>query len=661
MDFFEAQTLAKKRSGRLVVLFALALLGTIAALYVAAVLIGDLAGVEAYHPWWRPGLLAGVSVLTLLVCGIASLIRWQALRAGGPAVAEMVGGRRVQPHTTDLCERTLLNVVEEMSLASGVPVPAVYILPGEPGINAFAAGYSPADAAVAVTEGALARLDRDELQGVIAHEFSHILNGDMRLNTRLSALVFGILALSVVGRILFHSVTRASLYGGGRRRGGKDSGGALILVLMLAGLALLVIGYIGHLFGRLIQAAVSRQREYLADAAAVQFTRNPPGLGDALKKVGGSSVGGRLQNDHATEISHFCFVQNFGSAFSGAFATHPPLEKRIRAIEPAWNGRFLESRLPTAAPPPAAAPVGARNQGRPPPVPGVGAILPGVPPIVQAITAADLLGRAGEISHTAVAAERGFLARLPDPIRDATHDASQAPALCYALCLPRVEKNAPTPAALLDLIATRNDPATARRADSLRDALAEVPHDHHLSLLHLATPALRQLDPASAARLLDTLDALIRADGQISVREFALNRIVSRTLGLASNPRDAVHVLAPSQVAPELSLALSAAARIEAADDTAARQAFARAAIEFNGLQPPLAYRAEGASTWDELDEALEHLAHTPAPFRKRILGAFATALTADARLSANEADLLRAFAAALDCPLPPLLPVSPA
>ncbi len=659
MDFFEAQALAKKRSGRLVVLFVLALLGTIASLYAAAVLISDLAGVEADHPWWRPELLAFVSLGTLLVCGIASLTRWQALRAGGPAVAEMVGGRRVQPHTTDLRERSLLNIVEEMSLASGVPVPAVYILPDEPGINAFAAGYSPGDAAVAVTDGALARLSRDELQGVIAHEFSHILNGDMRLNTRLSALVFGILALSVIGRVLLRSMGRARLYGGGRRSG-KNSGAGALAILVLIGLALLVIGYIGHLFGRLIQAAVSRQREYLADAAAVQFTRNPPGLGDALKKVGGSAIGGVLHNAHANEISHFCFVQNFGSSLFGAFATHPPLEQRIRAIEPAWNGRYLESRLPVAPPPPPAAPVGAGQQGRPPPIPGLEKILPGVPPIVQVIAAADILGSAGQIQPSAVAAERRFLAALPDSIRDATHDVSQVDALCFALCLPGGDKNAPPPAPLLELIGSRSDSATARRAASLRAALAEVPHDHHLSLLHLAAPALRQLDEGSSARLLDTLDALIRADGQVSVREFALQRIVSRTLGLASNPRDAIHVLAPAQVAPELSLALSAAARIEATDDAAARQAFSRAAMEFNGLQPPLAYRAEGASTWDELDEALEHLAHTPAPFRKRILGAFATALTANARLSADEADLLRAFAAALDCPLPPLLPVSP-
>jgi Zn-dependent protease with chaperone function len=659
MDFFEAQTLAKKRSGRLVVLFILALLGTMAALYAAALFIGDLAGYETDSGWWRPGLFGAVSLGTLLVCGIASLTRWQALRAGGPAVAEMVGGRRVQPHTTDVRERTLLNVVEEMALASGVPVPAVYILPDEPGINAFAAGYSPGDAAVAVTDGALARLDRDELQGVIAHEFSHILNGDMRLNTRLSALVFGILALSVIGRVLFRSTARARLYGGGRRSG-KNSGGGAIVVIMLAGLALLVIGYIGHLFGRLIQAAVSRQREYLADAAAVQFTRNPIGLGGALKKVGGTAVRGQLHNAHASEISHFCFVQNFGSAFSGAFATHPPLDKRIRSIEPSWNGRFLESRLPTAPPPPPAAPVGSSARGGPPPLFGAGTVLPGMPPIAQVLTAAAILGSAGQIAPNAVAAERSFLAKLPDPIRDAAHDGSQVEALCFALCLPRTA-DAATLAPLQELIAGRTDAATARRVAALRGPLQEVPHDHHLSLLHLAAPVLRQLDPSAAARLVETLDALIRADGQMSVREFALHRIVSRTLGLAANPRDAVHVLAPAQVAPELSIALSAAARIEAPDETTARQAFARAAVEFNGLQPPLAYRPDGAASWEKLDEALEHLAHTPAPFRKRILGAFATALTADSRLSSAEADLLRAFAAALDCPLPPILPVSAA
>lgn len=644
MDFFEAQARARRRSGRLVVLFVLALLGTVGALYAAALLIAGFSGHNPGGLRWRPDLLAGVAGFTLLVSGIAALVRWNQLRAGGPAVAELVGGRPVEPDTTDLRERTLLNVVEEMALASGVPVPAVYVLPGEPAINAFAAGYSPADAAVAVTDGALARLDRDELQGVIAHEFSHILNGDMRLNTRLSALVFGILALSVVGRVILRSTSRARISGSSRR--GKDGGGGIV-VIFAAGLALLIVGYIGHVFGRLIQAAVSRQREFLADAAAVQFTRHPAGIGNALKKLGGTVHEGRLDNARATEISHFCFAQNFRSVFGGLFATHPPLEARIRAIDPAFDGRYLASNAArtAAAHEPAfasaASPLAALHT-----------------PATARIDPAELIGAAGHLSPAAVSASRAFMASVPDSLREVVHDTGQIPAFCYALCLPHDAAPA-TLDTLVALITQHASPAAARRAAELHGQLASVPAAHHLPLLQLAAPALRQLEPAAAATLLDTLHALVHADGALTPHEFALQKIVSRTLGLAASPRDALQVLSPANVAGELSLALSAAARVEAADESAAAMAFARAAMEFNGLQPPLVYRPEGPADVDELDLALEHLAHTPAPFRKRILQSFATALTADSRLTQAEADMLRAFAAALDCPLPPVLPVS--
>ncbi|MCU0791822.1 MAG: M48 family metallopeptidase [Opitutaceae bacterium] len=646
MDFFEAQARAKKRSGRLVLLFILAVAGTIAATYGAALLILRLAG-QPRAGLLHPDLLGAVAGFTLLVCGVACAYKLALLRAGGPAVAEHAGGRRVHPGTTDLRERTLLNVVEEMALASGLPAPAVYILPDEQGINAFAAGYSPADAAVAVTEGALARLDRDELQGVVAHEFSHILNGDMRLNTRLSALVFGILALSVIGRVVLRSLRHARVSGSSSGRGGKGGGGIVVLALAV-GLSLLIIGYIGHLFGRLIQAAVSRQREYLADAAAVQFTRNPSGITGALKKLGGSALAGRMESATAGEISHFCFAQNFRASLGGLFATHPPLDERIRAIEPTFDGRYLAA--------PARQP--ARDSARPT-VAVSSFAAPHVAATASRIDIAALISAAGQFSAAGVQAGRAFIEGLPDSLRAAAHDPASIAALAYALCLPR-------PVApdrldtLLALVADRADPAAARRTKELHEALDALPPAHRLPLLQVATPALRELGPAACATLLDTLDALVHADGTVIPHEFALQKIIARTLGLVSRPRDAVHVLAPRDVASELSIALSAAARLQASDEAAAARAFARAAMEFNGLQPPLAYHPAGPATLDALDTALEHLAHTPAPFRKRILTAFATALTADGGLSLPEADLLRAFAAVLDCPLPPVLPVSP-
>ncbi|MBA3850586.1 MAG: peptidase M48, partial [Opitutus sp.] len=310
MDFFEAQARAKRRTNRLVALFALAVLGTIAASYLAAILIfrqvqpiaeqteanyweyqrtARWPDRAAFTQWWDPQIFAGVAVGTLAIVGLASLFKWSQMRAGGSAVAEMVGGRRVDPRTTDLRERRLLNVVEEMAIASGTPVPAVYVLENEPGINAFAAGLTTADAVVAVTRGTLDKLNRDELQGVIGHEFSHILNGDMRLNVKLTAIVFGILVIGLIGRGILRSLGRGRI----RTGGGKNKGGGLA-VIAAVGLALLLIGYIGYFFGRLIQAAVSRQREFLADASAVQFTRNPGGISGALKKIGGYALGSTM-------------------------------------------------------------------------------------------------------------------------------------------------------------------------------------------------------------------------------------------------------------------------------------------------------------------------------------------------------------------------------
>ncbi|HLP26088.1 MAG TPA: M48 family metallopeptidase, partial [Acidobacteriota bacterium] len=298
MDFFEAQARAKSRTNRLVILFALAVLGTIAASYVAAVLIVGQTGVrehsyyysdEAPLFFWDPTIFTAVAASVVAIVGLASLYKWSQMRHGGSAVAELVGGRRVDPHTTNLHERRLLNVVEEMAIASGVPVPAVYVLDQEPAINAFAAGLTTSDAVVAVTRGTLEKLTRDELQGVVAHEFSHILNGDMRLNVKLAAIVFGILVIGLLGRGILEGLGRGRV----RSSGGGKKGGGLAAILAI-GVALLIIGYVGYFFGRLIQAAVSRQREFLADASAVQFTRNPGGISGALKKIGGYALGSTL-------------------------------------------------------------------------------------------------------------------------------------------------------------------------------------------------------------------------------------------------------------------------------------------------------------------------------------------------------------------------------
>ncbi|MFW6067881.1 MAG: M48 family metallopeptidase, partial [Myxococcota bacterium] len=347
MDFFEQQEVARRSTGRLVTLFVLAVVGLIATTYVVvAFFLGFLRaedGFSAAELWnWR--LLVGVGGGILAVVGGAILLRMTQLRAGGHVVAEMLGGRRVEPNTTDPDERRLLNVVEEMAIASGTPAPPVYMMDQEPGINAFAAGHTVDDAVIGMTRGAVQQLSRDELQGVVAHEFSHILNGDMRLNIRLMGVLYGILVIGFVGWL----VLRSTFFSGARARRSRDGGGGVIAIMAL-GISLVVIGWIGSFFGKLIKAAVSRQREYLADASAVQFTRNPAGIGGALRKIAGYEHGSVMENAQAAEVGHMLF----GEGFRGLYATHPPIDDRIRRIDPSLLEEGAAEAARAAAPAPA--------------------------------------------------------------------------------------------------------------------------------------------------------------------------------------------------------------------------------------------------------------------------------------------------------------------
>lgn len=329
MDFFEHQAMARKNTTALVIYFVIAVACIIASVYVASLLIfyftgqSRLPGSPSELVLWDSKLFLYVVLGTLAVVLAGSLYKTVLLSKGGSAVAESLGGRLIDADPSDPDERKLRNVVEEMALASGLPMPKIYVLDDEPGINAFAAGHVPSDAAIGITRGGMTLLSRDELQGVIGHEFSHILNGDMRINLRIMGVLFGILALTVIGRILIYS----------RGSRGRNP-------MMFVGLALIIIGALGVFFARLIQAALSRQRELLADASAVQFTRNPAGLSSALKKIGG--VGSKVGSAHAEEASHMFFENGLSKPLLGMMATHPPLEQRIRAIEPAWNGEFSE-------------------------------------------------------------------------------------------------------------------------------------------------------------------------------------------------------------------------------------------------------------------------------------------------------------------------------
>ena len=649
MDFFEAQARAKKRTHRLVFLFALAVLGTILAGYAAAILLLHQApgrtarsgrplnpadGGPVATTYWDPNVFAGVTVGTVLVVGLASLFKWSQLRAGGSAVAEMVGGRPVDPKTRNLRERRLLNVVEEMSIAAGIPVPAVYVLDEEPGLNAFAAGLTTSDAAVTVTRGTLDKLTRDELQGVIGHEFSHILNGDMRLNVRITAIVFGILLIGLLGRGLLSTLGRGRVRVGGDRKGGG------LARLLAIGLALMRIGYVGYFFGRLIQAAVSRQREFLADAAAVQFTRNPAGITGALKKIGGYALGGNIVNGHATELGHFFFAQAYLSGFGGWWATHPPLDERIRAIDANFDGHFTEppeivdveheSFVSAGLAPRPAAPLG---------------------PLGPAAAIAAI----GSFTPQHVDYAQTLLGKVPPRLREAARSPGEAPALIYTLLLdaePGLRERQ------LGLIGSLDSGLTLQASRELLPAVARLPAEIRLPLLNLTLPALRTLPEEVVARLTKTTDALIMADNMVSVFEFMTQKALWRHVSLARHPRQSDQPRFFDWVAlvPETALVLSVLAA--AAGDARAKQvaAFSAGAGQLPQIGGELHFKPAESWGFAELDAALAKLETASGPLKQQLLFAAAHVISQDGVVQPAEAELLRAMSDALGCPMPPLI-----
>ncbi len=672
MDFFEAQDRARSRSKRLVVLFILAVLGTILASYAAALAILNAAGRseqlqrdywryqetarwpdgQFHHPWWDPQLFLGIAGATVAIVGFASLFKWSQMRQGGSAVAEMLGGRRVDPKTTDLRERRLMNVVEEMAIASGIPMPAVFILEQEPGLNAFAAGLTTADAAVAVTRGTLDKLTRDELQGVIAHEFSHILNGDMRLNVRITAIVFGILVIGLIGRGLLRSM----FYGRVRTRGsGKDKGGGVALLLAI-GIALMIIGYIGYFFGRMIQAAVSRQREFLADASAVQFTRNPLGIGGALKKIGGYALGGTVINNHAGEIGHFFFTQAFKSNFGGLWATHPPLNERIRAVEPNWDGKLFDPPEVVDIKNESFATAGfgggtrytpeetfQRVQQAKPDLP------PPLPQARMAFSPARAMVDIGALTESHFRRAQVLIQSIPERLRDAVHDTLGAQVVVFGLLLDGDKAARDAQQAIVEKHA---GPEAAAQLAGLRSALSVLHPDARLSLLQLALPALRNLDAAGLDRFATTLDELVHADAQVTPFEYALQKMLLSQLRLAQNPNRAVQFDSFPAVRNEIAVVLSALARFS---PTESERAFAAGATQLPLLAGQIALLEPAACSLEQVDAALDKLAVSSLPIKKRLLVAAAHVIGADGTISPEEGELYRAFAATLDLPMPSL------
>jgi Zn-dependent protease with chaperone function len=612
MDFFAAQDGARRRTRQLIWLFMAAVAALIGSIYLA--LMALFAGGD--YGWWNGRVFAWVAGSVIVVVGLASLGKIAGLRAGGSAVAKSVGGRRLDPRTADPQERRLLNVVEEMAIASGVPVPTVYVLPEENTINAFAAGFTPDDAALGFTAGALRDLNRDELQGVVAHEFSHVLNGDMRLNIHLIGVLFGILVLSILGQGLL----RAS-FTGSRRRDNKE-GASIALVFAAVGLVLMLAGTIGVFFGRLIQSAVSRQREYLADAAAVQFTRNPDGLAGALRKIGGA--GSRVAHPHSQDVAHLFFANGLRLSFGGWFATHPPLEDRIRALDPGWDGSFAKRR--------AAEPFKEEvAEAGPAAIPRAAGVT-----LLAGVLGAEALAKAERVRDDL---ERRCGAALHDPL--------EARALVFALLMADSLPQA-HPVQLDYLRGSAGEELEEAVARRMRE-LETLPEEERLPLIDLVLPTLGLLDTGQRSNFLQRVRRLVSADGQITWFAFVTGWMIRRHL----EPPEQLHPIDnPQRLAGAVSVLLAALASIDSPGE-GARDAFQRAASTPGAFAGLLTFPEAPLPDYLRLEEALRLLGAATFERRKEVLEAAARVVMDDDTVSPAENELLRLTAAALDCPSP--------
>lgn len=657
MDFYARQAAARGQTRWLVFGFIVSLLAV--ALALDAVLFSFLASAAANRPLIaplafaaeNPGVAAASTLIVMGVLGLASLYKSMELRGGGGVVARNLGGVLVGQDTTDLKRKRLLNVVSEMAIASGVPMPEVYVLEQESAINAFAAGHTPANAAVTVTQGALDRLNRDQLQGVIGHEFSHILNGDMRLNVQLMGWVFGLFVVALIGRLIVNFSPRS-------RRGNNG--------VVALGFAVLVLGYVGLFLGRLMQAAVSRQRERLADASGVQFTRNPQGLKEALVKIAALPEGALLATPHAEQAAHMFFAEGLNRFF----ATHPPILERIRELDPQFDERELArvaaqleetDLVPEESAAQASAPRATKlSQGALAPGSGTVAAALGMsalegggssPGAVTTSAAQHMVSSVGNAGAVHIQQAQAINLALPDAVREFTQSPGRAQAFVLALLLSREPS---VQEAQFALLGKRLSVANFATIQQIAPVAAGIEPMLRLPSLQQLFPALRRAPVAQRQALGQLAADLIHADARIDAFEFCLAKLLETLLSDELEARTPHGTLSLEDAQNEIHILFAALAQLGTPDEHGARMAYEAGMSAVLPMRRP-AYTA--LPDWPhELSAALPRL-EALHPFAKKVvIDGLVKTIASDELMTEAEAELVRTVCALMHCPLPPLL-----
>ena len=643
MDFFKQQDKARGLSGYLILLFGFAVLCIIISIFcLTSFAVGferDLAALA-----WTLELAVISTIGTVIAVFLASAFRISWLSSGGKVVAESMGGQRLNQNTKDPLSRQVLNVVEEMAIASGTPVPPVYLM-DEQGINAFAAGYSPRDAVIGVTRGCATKLNRDQLQGVMAHEFSHILNGDMRINIRLTGIIFGIVFLASIGRIL----TNVAYISGGRRRNGKDGGGGALVIL---GIGLLIIGGIGGFFGSMIRASISRQREFLADASAVQFTRNPDGIAGALKRIGGYSHGSKLQSAGAQEFSHMFF----SSGISNMFATHPPLPIRIKRIDPNWKNAYPDtdkisetasqsSQLAGVSGFTGTSDNGSTSQNQPQPQTGSNGQ-------ERSHSAQTFLKNEGKIDDEKLAQVRSLIASIPANLVEQAKEPFGARCLLFALLIDNQNLEARKRQA--QMIEQQAEEGTLYQTEKIEPFLSNLSCEQKLVLVEESRPAISELSINQFSVFQKLIVQLIGADESIDLFEWCLHKVIEFDFGKQHYPRQ-LHGRASLRSRISDCAVILGALSHYGQDGADPKPAFNKGmqALDRSGQIKLPASQDCGLSS---MDKAIERLNKLSASEKRSLIDACACTIDHDGKTTDIEIQILRGIACALSCPLGPNL-----
>ncbi|MBD2108400.1 M48 family metallopeptidase [Nodosilinea sp. FACHB-13] len=643
MNFFEHQDQARRNTTKLLLLFGLSIAVMIAAFYVVAIAVlstqatSELGGLSL----WQPGILFWVTSGTLAFMMVGSSTKMAQLSQGGHSLAKGLGGRELNPLTDDPDEQRLINVVSEMALASGTPIPAVYLLDDEPGINAFAAGHTADKAVIGVTRGCLDQLNRDELQGVIGHEFSHILNGDMGLNLKLIGVIHGLLLIYIAGRV----VLRLSCYSDGSSRRSKDDKGAG--AVLAAALAMVVIGYLGVLCGRLIKSAVSREREFLADASAVQFTRNPEGLTGALRKIGQISAGSTMVSPMAETTSHLLFGEANGNlSFLGEwFATHPPLGERLRRLGqvPIPQGSSPLAAEASVSSPDESLVMGLHGGTSTAVQQGIVAIASPAP--------SQFMTAIGTTDARRLEQVRSLLSELPAEVKAALQNPTAAAEVVYAL-LVRTKPALQTQQ--LEYLSNTYGPDCRERVGQIYNRVRALKPGQDLLLLEALVPALQQLDSEAGQKFVQTAQALSQPGGRLLLSNYPLQLILRKRL--SSHSAQPATITDINDLWSDALVVLALLARVGHARPEDAIYAFKLGISQMPGAKTQTSPNQLPPINSADINASLSRLEQAAPKLKQTIVDACAHTVLADNDVTPAEMGLLRAVVITLDCPAPPFL-----